>query len=305
MASQRPPGLRLAMLFAPVEDTAHAMAGLGIIDCPAKGVYCANDLTRYLVHRPSATIEVLFGSAFLFTKLNDEQFQYPFRELETPIQHVHKLIWHDEFANRHTYSIMAQQNRMDSFHTFMMGKFFDDEPAPDRVQRLGYKMEVLLANRPSTTAGAGVVDIGGGQGKMLFQFKQAFPHLFRDNQAVVEEFEETARPLPGIDMLHWNYRDKDILQPLRGAHIYHLAYILHNLPHLDAVALLQKIAVAMRGHLRILVHEKVKCVGNAFLHATVMILFGGKLRSPGGFSNLAEAAGLKVTLNMVIEFMKA
>ncbi|KAL4919207.1 S-adenosyl-L-methionine-dependent methyltransferase [Aspergillus aurantiobrunneus] len=303
------PGLLL------IQDTLHAMAGLGLVDAPAENLYSANTLTRHLVAQPSAlhgglhfSIENLLAAAFLFPKLKAENFEYPFRECETPMQYAHKLMGNEAFAKKHTYEIMSDQCRMDSFNTFMTGKFFDVESNPDRLKKLGYDIGAVLEGAPATVTK--MVDIGGGRGEMLLQFKETFPQLQAED-LVVEEFNDDLGDVSGVTLVRWNYKEESSPQPIKGALIYHLQHVVHNLPDLDAVRLLQKIGEAMAPHSRILVHEMSKSVDIAFLHAAMMLMFGGKERTPEEFRKLAAAAGLKVTFEAfqplgdgVIEMMK-
>ncbi|KAL5043002.1 hypothetical protein BDW71DRAFT_216562 [Aspergillus fruticulosus] len=289
------------------EDTLHAMAGLDLIDTPAEDTYCPNALTQHIVAQPSAlhggvhfSTDVLLASAFLFRKLKASNFSYPFRECETPMQFAHQCMGNQEYARMHTYAIMAEEGRMDSFNTFMTGKFFDVESNAVRLQRLGYDIaSVLKSGQEDATK---MVDIGGGRGELLMQFRDALPDLgLAVKDLVVEEFNDDIGDIPGITLVQWDYKSGDP-QPIRGAVIYHLAHVLHNLPDLDAVRLLKKIRDAMAPYSRILVHEMARSTDMAFLHAAMMVLFGGRERSPTEFGELAREAGLRVTFEAFPKF---
>ncbi|KAL4951757.1 S-adenosyl-L-methionine-dependent methyltransferase [Aspergillus filifer] len=296
------------------EDTLFAMAGLGLVDAQGDNVYTPNDITKHIVAQPSAlhggihfATEIFLAAAFLYPKLKAENFQYPFRECDTPIQYAHKLMGNERYAKEHTYSIMADQGRMDSFNTFMTGKFFDVESNADRLQKLGYDIGAVLANAPLEATK--MVDIGGGRGEMLLHFKAVHPQL-EAKDLVVEEFNPDLGEIEGITQVEWNFKD-DSPQPIKGALIYHLAHVLHNLPDLDALRLLQKIGDAMAPYSRILIHEMAKKPEVAFLHAAMTVLYGGRERTPDEFRQLGEMAGLKVTFEAfppegdgVVELMK-
>jgi hypothetical protein len=215
----------------------------------------------------------------------------------------------EEYSRMHTYEIMAQEGHMDSFNSFMTGKFFVMESNAVRVQNLGYDIgSVLESGREDATK---MVDIGGGRGELLLQFRDALPGLsLTEKDLVVEEFNDDIGDIPGITLVRWDYKSGDP-QPIRGAVIYHLAHVLHNLPDADAVRLLRKIRDAMAPYSRILVHEMARSTGMAFLHAAMMILYGGRERSPAEFRELAREAGLRVTFEAfpkfgdgVVELMK-
>ncbi|KAL4863009.1 hypothetical protein BDV12DRAFT_34218 [Aspergillus spectabilis] len=287
------PGLLL------IQDTLFAMAALGVIDQQEDNLYSSNALTQHLVAHPSAlhgamcfTTEMLFASAFLMPKLKADNFTYPFRDNDTPMQHAYKLMGNDNYANKNTYQIMAEEGRMDSFNSFMVGKFFRTESNPDRLVNLGYDLAAVLYDGPSTSTQ--MVDIGGGRGEMLLEFKDAIPTL-QPEDLIVAEFNDDLGDIPGLTFVRWNYKDDTCPQPIQGALIYHLAHVLHNLPDLDAVRLLQKIRDAMAPYSRLLIHEFVKSVDIGFLHASMTVLFGGRERTPEEFRKMADAAGLDVT----------
>ncbi|KAL5001057.1 S-adenosyl-L-methionine-dependent methyltransferase [Aspergillus recurvatus] len=295
------PGLPL------IQDSLHAMAGLSLIDAPAENTYCPNAMTQHLVAQPSAlhggihfSTEILLASAFLFPKLQASNFSYPFRECETPMQFAHQCMGNQEYARMHTYAIMAEEGRMDSFNTFMTSKFFDVESNAVRLQKLGYDIGSVL--KSVREDGAKMVDIGGGRGEMLLDFRDALPDLeLTDSDLVVEEFNDDIGDIPGITLVRWDYKS-ECPQPIKGAVIYHLAHVVHNLPDLDAVRLLKKIRDAMAPYSRILVHEMARSTDMAFLHAAMMVLFGGRERSPAEFGELAKEAGLRVTFEAFPKF---
>lgn len=256
-----------------------------------------------------SSTEMLLASTFLFPMLKATNFEYPFRECETPMQYAHKLMGNEEYSKKHTYSIMSDEGRMDSFNSFMVGKFFNGPSSTERLQKLQYDLGAVLESGPPTATK--MVDIGGGRGEMLLQFKEAFPQL-QDKDLVVEEFNDDLGDVPGITQVQWNFKDESSPQPIKGALIYHLAHVLHNLPDLDAVRLLQRISEAMEPHSRILIHELARSKDLALLHAAMMVLFGGRERTPEEFRKLAGSAGLRVTFEAfppfgdgLIELMKS
>ncbi|RAH86728.1 putative O-methyltransferase [Aspergillus japonicus CBS 114.51] len=281
-------------------DALYAMAGLGLVDMTVKCAYSANDITKHLVHTPSAqhgalhfTTEALLAGAFLMRRLESDGYQYPFQELQTPLQFAYQKMGNDELAQQHTYDIMAAEGRMDSFNRFMVGKFMKTATAPERLARLRYDLEPVLQDARSRRVIA-MVDIGGGRGEMMLEFKQAFPDL-TDKDLVVQEFNQEIREIPGLTLSTWDYKDDGSKQPIEGAGVYHLAHILHNLPDLDAARLLQKLSQAMHPQSRLLIHEFTKNANNAKIHASMIALFGGRERSASEWRQLAAVAGLRVT----------
>ncbi|KAL5048354.1 hypothetical protein BDW71DRAFT_196030 [Aspergillus fruticulosus] len=286
-------------------DTLFAMSGLGLVDLDREDLYSANDLTRHLAVSPSAahgaihfTTEALLAGAFLMSKLKSENFAYPFKDCETPVQHAYQLIGKSEYIKKHAYSIMAAEGRMDSFNQFMEGKFFKPRKTPDRLQALGYDFSAVAREAGPSTSTV-MVDIGGGRGEMLLELKEAFPQ-FTAADLVVEEFQSDN-----------DLGDEDSPQPVKGALVYHVAHILHNLPDLDAARLLQRISDAMAPYLRLLMHEFSKNKNYAFIHASMVALYGGRERTSAEWQRMAALAGFRITFEAypelgegVVEFRK-
>ena len=227
-------------------------------------------------------------------KLQDTNFAYPFAEADGPIQHAHRLMGNEQLAQQHTYCIMDAQGRMDSFNEFMVGKFFKVGTFPDRVQSFGYDLRAALSE-PGSVA---MVDIGGGKGELLLEVQAVFPHLTAEN-LVVQEFNTSITDIPGLRLMEWNFKESPA-QPITGARIYTLQHILHNMPDLDAVALLQKLAHAMAPTSRLLIVEYAKNSTYTFLHASMIALFGGRERSAAEWRQLAKVSGLQVTFEKYV-----
>lgn len=231
----------------------------------------------------------MMAGAFLMKKLQDTDFAYPFAEADGPFQHAYRLMGEPELAQQHTYSILETQGRMDSFNQFMVGKFIKYGAFPERAASMGYDLRAAL----SAPGNVAMVDIGGGRGELLLEIQAAFPHLGPDN-LVVQEFNAEIEAVPGVHLMEWNYK-QHAEQPMQGARVYSLQHILHNLPDLDAVALLQKISRAMAPTSRLLIIEYAKNMTYTTLHASMIALYGGRERSSPEWRQLASVSGLRVT----------
>ncbi|KAL1999697.1 hypothetical protein VTN02DRAFT_4148 [Thermoascus thermophilus] len=223
-------------------------------------------------------------------KLVDTGFEYPFKEADTPMQYAYKLMGDEELAREHTYSIMQRQGRMDSFNRFMEGKFGKFGKMPERVKSFGYDLDAAVSGTESPVV---MVDIGGGRGEMLLEVKEAYPHL-QPHNLVLQEFNPDIGRVPGVTMMEWNFKDGSP-QPVRGALNYSLTHIFHNLPDLDALELLQKIATAMAPYSRLLIHEFSKDIKYGNMHATMITLYAGRERSSSEWKRMAALCGLQVT----------
>ncbi|KAL4924044.1 putative O-methyltransferase [Aspergillus undulatus] len=286
-----------------IQDTLYAMSGLGLVDLAGEDLYTANALTHHLAVSSSAihgalhfTTEALLAGTFLMSKLKSDNFAYPFKDCETPVQHAYGLLGKSEYVDQHTYSIMAAEGRMDSFNQFMEGKFFKPRKTPDRLKALGYDFAAVASEAGQSTSTM-MVDIGGGRGEMLLELKDAFPQ-FGAADLVVEEFQfdnDLGNASQEVTIVNWNYKDENSLQPVKGALVYHLAHILHNLPDLDAARLMQRISDAMAPYSRLLVHEFSKNKNYALMHASMVALYGGRERTSAEWRRMAALAGLEVT----------
>ncbi|KAJ5563818.1 hypothetical protein N7513_000060 [Penicillium frequentans] len=282
-------------------DTLYIMSGLGLVDRVDEDRFNANAVTRHMVDMPSAqhgalhfTTEGMMAGAFLMKKLQDTNFAYPFQEAEGPMQYAYQLMGQEALSQSHTYTIMEAQGRMDSFNEFMVGKFLKFGIFPERVESLGYDLRAALS-APGSVA---MVDIGGGRGELLLEVQAAFPHLTAEN-LVVQEFNAEIDEVPGVSLMAWNYKTSPA-QPITGARIYSLQHILHNLPDLAAVALLQKLSQAMAPTSRLLIIEYAKNMTYTHLHASMIALFGGRERSASEWRQLAQVSGLQVTFEAYV-----
>ncbi|RDW84195.1 uncharacterized protein DSM5745_04521 [Aspergillus mulundensis] len=283
------------------EGTLVAMQGLSWVTLAGEDLFRANKTTHYLAKTPSAlhgilhfTTEVLLGSAFLMRKLESTGFSYPFTPLSTPVQHAHHLMGDSELEKMHTYSIMAAQGRMDSFNTFMQGRF---EPAianfAERLVSFGYDLNSVVEEARAQGHPVTIVDIGGGRGDLLLDIKGSIPGL-QAQDLVLQELDPETMNVPGLTVMKWDYAAYDSPQPIQGALVYCLSAVLHNLPDENAVALLRKIRDAMAPYSRILAHERLK-ERVPMSHATMTVLYGGRERSASEWRVLAGEAGLQTT----------
>lgn len=103
-----------------------------------------------------------------------------------------------------------------------------------------------------------------------------------------------------ITCVHGDLFDPRTIPVLEGGGIYILKYVLHDWDDRQSVKILGNIAACMAPQDRILVIEQVIWNGNASASAPGMVdmgmvmLTGGKCRTPEEFSALAAEAGLKV-----------
>jgi hypothetical protein len=226
-------------------------------------------------------------------QLVNTDFKYPFEECQAPFQYAHRSM-KSSFAHEHAYTIMEHTGRLDSFNTFMTGKFGRGETMPDRVQKLGYDLAGLLSASRQSELPTTIVDIGGGRGELLLEIKNAFPFLEK-RDLVLQEFNAELGDLPGVTEMPWNFKEEGREQPIKGALIYSLAFVLHNLSDHEAVKLLRKLAVVMSPHSRLIIQELSKNMVSATTHGAMIAMYGGRERTSAEWNDLAAGAGLMIT----------
>ncbi|RAK95943.1 O-methyltransferase [Aspergillus ibericus CBS 121593] len=281
-------------------DALFLMGGLGFLDLLPDDVYLANEVTKFLVETPSAqhgamhfTSEGLLGAAFLMRHLQDTKFQYPFQECDTPFQYAYKCMGNDFLAQEHVYSVMHHTGRLDSFNTFMTGKFGRWGTMPDRVRKLGYDLDGLLQS--VTPDHLRIVDIGGGRGELLLELKAAYPHLLHKDHLILQEYNADIGVVPEVTEMEWNYKENGSEQPVQGALLYSMAHVLHNLSDIESIKLLAKVARVMAPGSRLLIQELTKNAASATTHAAMIVMHAGRERTSAEWQDLAAFAGLEVT----------
>ncbi|KAH8090989.1 S-adenosyl-L-methionine-dependent methyltransferase [Cristinia sonorae] len=179
---------------------------------------------------------------------------------------------------------------------------------------------------------ATVVDVGGGVGGMSMDLARIHPNLkfvIQDRPAVVEQgktiwqrdFPEAVEGGRVTLMAHDFFAE----QPVKGAEVYHMRYIIHDWPDDDCVKILSALRPALTSpNSRILLSDTVMLttapssassassasfttapaplplnfgLANRYQHLrdlNMMTLLNGRERSPEEFGELARRAGLRV-----------
>ncbi|GFN13694.1 putative O-methyltransferase [Aspergillus tubingensis] len=290
------------------QDTLLAMAGLGFVDRVDEDMYQANEVTKHIEATPSAkhgsllfTTEGLFASAFLMRKLEASNFQYPFDEIDNPLHYAYNSIGCADLAEQNFWSIMEANGRLTNVNGFMEGKFGTVLLTPENLQAQGYDLQAVINEADGISIPRTMVDIGGGKGQMLLQLQAAFPQL-QEADLIVQDFNPGIASIPGITLQKWNFKGEGNPQLVKGALVYHLQNLMHDLPDLEAARLLQKIAEAMAPYSRLLIHGLSKNVNMAGAHAAMILFFGGRQRGQKDWEQMAAVAGLRVTFQVYPEF---
>ncbi|KAG9241112.1 putative O-methyltransferase [Calycina marina] len=283
------------------EDVLFIMAGAGFVTQIGEK-YAANAITIHLVNFPSSihgvahfTREALLSSAFIYPKLLDSGFEYPFLENGAAFQYAQKQLGNESGSKQSFYATLHDLGRLESFNTFMEGKFGISTKMPERVKGFGYDLDAVMSDMHSLV----VVDIGGGQGMMLLELKEEYPHLTSKN-LILQEYNPDSKPGSDITAMKWDAKTNSP-QPILGAKVYNLMHVLHNTPDLEALDLLKKLAIAMAPDSRIWIHEFSHSLSNSSYHALMISLFAGRERTPTEWALMARLAGLRITFEHYAE----
>jgi hypothetical protein len=236
------------------------------------------------------------AAAFMYPKLVESNFQYPFKENQAAFQYAYEMQGNSKFANQHLYATMYDQGRLPSFNYFMEGKFVLSAPMPERVIGLGYDLDTVIRSTPKPV----IVDIGGGNGQMLQEIKAAYPELGFEN-LILEEYNAAIHPDTNIQAIEWDAKSNKP-QPIIGATIYSLMHVFHNTPDIETLLLMRKLACAMDSNSRILIHEFSKNLNYTNMHASMIAMMGGGERTSKQWNQMAEISGLKVTFEKYPDF---
>ncbi len=146
-----------------------------------------------------------------------------------------------------------------------------------------------------------VVDVGGGYGHLLREFRTKYPHI--NAKVALEDLPETVAGaggvVPGENTIIQPYNFFNEVQPIKGARFYILRHVLHDWPDHACRKILQNIAPALlKGKSKIFLVEVVlenqdTSAWGALMDINMM-KFGGMGRKERQWRAVVESAGLKV-----------
>jgi hypothetical protein len=147
-----------------------------------------------------------------------------------------------------------------------------------------------------------VVDVGGGQGRLLAEVLLGQPHLrglLFDQPQVVAGAEHVLREAGVFDRCEIVEGSVSDGVP-RGGDAYILSRILHDWNDADAAAILRGCQRAMAPDAHLLLIEQVVPRGNdyawsKFSDLNMLVLFGGRERTAAEFQELLDATGFRLT----------
>ncbi|KAI9652255.1 MAG: hypothetical protein M1831_007103 [Alyxoria varia] len=157
--------------------------------------------------------------------------------------------------------------------------------------------QLLEKSEPDQTL---LVDVGGGLGHDVEDYRKRFPEQSKDRLIVQDltQVIETIKDLdPGIRRMSHDFLTE---QPVKGARAYYLHHILHDWPDDGCRKILEALKPAMKkGESRVLINEVVVPAQGAIMSDTthdmiMMNLFGARERDEGAWHDLLGSVGMKV-----------
>ncbi len=122
-----------------------------------------------------------------------------------------------------------------------------------------YSPKWLLENYPWGDIGTGtIVDVGGSTGQYSIPIAQAFPNL----RCVVQDLPDViagvdSGALSRLDNVSFMAHDFFVVQPVKGAEVYLLRWILQDWSDKYAIRILQALIPALKVGSKIVVHEHI------------------------------------------------
>lgn len=147
-----------------------------------------------------------------------------------------------------------------------------------------------------------VIDVGGGSGSLLTRLLTARPGLRGTLLDLPEAAEQAGRVLAAAGLgERASVHPGSFFDPLpAGADLYLLTWVLHDWNDDDALRILRRCAEAAADGGEILVVENLVTEGRradvaAAMDLRLLVLFGGRERTPRQLDDLVSRAGLRVT----------
>ena len=221
-------------------------------------------------------------------------YQNPEDTNNGPFQYAHKTANHWVWIEQHPRVMQAFQDSLPGLRedrpNFMDDGFY---PVEDRL---------IKGLRFDKGDAAAFVDVGGGSGHALAEFKSKVPlwkgRLVLQEQESVVQIAKTESHASLIEPYVHNFFSP---QPIKGARAYYMRYILHDWPDEQCRIILRHLKDAMEpGYSKILIHECVVADRDASWQHTaldicMMALFSTQERTEREWRELLDSVGLRVT----------
>lgn len=261
--------------------------------------YAQNEMSKYLEHPKYRE-----GICYLFDAggpslnkmpefLSSTQYQNPEDTNNGPFQYAHKTPNHWVWLEQHPRVLQAFQDFIAGFR----------EDRPNFMDPGFYPVEEhLLEGLRYDGDAAAFVDVGGGDGHALAEFKKKVPAwkgrlVLQEQESVVQ----IAKVQSHASVIEPTVHDFFKPESLKGARAYYMRHILHNWPDEECRTILRHLKNAMEpGYSKILIHESVLADRDASWQHTaldiyMMAAFAAQERTEREWRELLSSVGLTVT----------
>ncbi|KAI9933707.1 hypothetical protein MW887_004778 [Aspergillus wentii] len=258
--------------------------------------YIATAISKEMTQRTSiGVIESLFLELLPAIQKTPEylellKYQNPSDPNFAPLQYAHNF-------RIDSFQWLCQNPEiMTRFNTFMEGQragrahWGDWYPVRERILNADFKPDQAL-----------LVDIGGGRGHDILEFKKRFPdvsakYVLAELPGVLEDAEELDADIQKLPYDFWTTE-----QPIKGARVYYFKMVFHDWADEKARIILNNIKASMeKGYSKIVVEEYIVADMNAgAIHGItdigVMVFCSGLERTRQRWASLFESVGLQTT----------
>ncbi|KAF9891654.1 hypothetical protein FE257_003666 [Aspergillus nanangensis] len=281
------------ILVAKPERVLRILAGIGYVEEPEVHVYAPSEMTHHMADRYNVgTVKFIWdlgmtSLAKIPEFLRENKYQHVEGAINGPFQYAHKIdniIWE---------WVATSPELLDTINTFMEGdrgsrpSWLTWFPVEERLVEgfEGGDQEVLF------------VDVAGGRGHDLKDFCERFPQakgrvILEDLPHVLDE----ALPIPGVERVAFDLFQP---QPIQGARVYYLKFILHDWSHDQCHQILRQIHQAMRpGYSKLVIEEFIlpekDCpMLSAMWDWEMMVFCNSMERSRAMWEKLLDGAGFQ------------
>ncbi len=243
----------------------------GVFEEPTPGRFALNDLARQFLDSPTLLSLDLdsFGG----------RMAYAWSTLLSAVR-TGKPAYHEVFGRPYWENLDAHPNLAAAFDE-LMGPAGHGVPDPQILPD--------PADWPSIHT---VVDVGGGTGTLLAEILRAQPHV---RGTLVDLPRTVARSAPIFQKAGVSDRatviGQSFFDPLpAGCDLYVLKNVLGDWPDTECTAILKRCAGGARPHGRVITFASSRPDPELLM----LILVGGKARTPDDFRPIAESAGLRI-----------
>ncbi|KAI1181015.1 S-adenosyl-L-methionine-dependent methyltransferase [Nemania sp. FL0916] len=270
------------------------LVALGFVKETSQEEYASTRITTTLVDR-----SLLGGYQFMFSAVTRSLANLPFYLEKTDFKHVSGAP--GPFQDAHNTSdnmfpwLIKDPPMMGNFNAFMAGQRADRQQWFDLLD----VNEILLNGAKDDPDSTLLIDIGGGEGHDIAEFHKRYPSapgrlILQDQPPVIDSIQELT---PKVERQKYDFFQE---QPIKGARCYYFRSIFHDWPDAECVKILKNTAAAMKpGYSKLLMSEFVLPSNNtplypALLDINMMAVLNGMERTEAQFTELLDAAGLKV-----------